>query len=103
MQPKVVLERIANCHFMRQLQVACSQRRLARWFKDEKGSTAVEYALILGLICSVLLTSVRTLGNSSMATFSKVSDALGSASEYATMESTIEAPVAISVPAPTKK
>ncbi|MBL8873972.1 MAG: Flp family type IVb pilin [Planctomycetaceae bacterium] len=103
MQPKVVLARIANSHLMRQLQVACSQRRLAHWFRDEKGSTAVEYALILGLICSVLLTSVRTLGNSSIATFSKVSDALGSASEYATMESSIEAPVAISVPAPIKK
>jgi hypothetical protein len=54
---------------------------------------------MVGLVCSILLTSVRALGNASMATFSQLSRSLESAPEYAPMQSQVAAPVAISVPA----
>lgn len=68
--------------------------RFRRLLSAEDGSTAVEYAIMLGLVCSILLTSVRALGNASMATFSQLSRSLESASEYAPMQSQGAPPVA---------
>lgn len=103
MRTPEMLPRLPESGWMPKPNMVSLQRSLLRCFKQEQGSTAVEYALILGLICSVMLASVRTLGNSSMATLSKVTEALGTASEHATMESSIDGRVGGSVSAPTKK
>lgn len=52
--------------------------RIYRLFRSQSGSTAVEYAVMLGAICSLLLTSVRALGNSSATTFDKITAAISS-------------------------
>jgi|GEM_PF-3340352 Flp pilus assembly pilin Flp len=50
--------------------------------RSESGSTAVEYAVMLGAICSLLLTSVRALGNSSSATFNNLSAAISTSPDF---------------------
>jgi pilus assembly protein Flp/PilA len=37
---------------------------IQRFFRDEKGSTAVEYALIAGLLAVALMVSLTALGDS---------------------------------------
>jgi|GEM_PF-3065602 Flp pilus assembly pilin Flp len=54
-----------------------------QFFRSESGSVAVEYALILGLICGVISASVQTLGNSSVASFRSIDEALRNAPEFA--------------------
>lgn len=98
-----MLPRMPESGLMPKLNLVSLQHSLLRWFKQERGSTTVEYALILGLICSVMLASVQTLGNSSMATLSKVNEALGTASEYSTMESSIDGRDGAPISAPIKK
>jgi Flp pilus assembly pilin Flp len=78
------------------------QRLTQPLLRSERGSAAIEYALILGLVGSVLLTSVSALGNASMATFSKISTALESAREHAPMQGEATAPQSISVAPPSK-
>ena len=36
--------------------------RLRRWVRDDRGATAIEYAIIAGLISCTILVSVQTLG-----------------------------------------
>lgn len=103
MQPWIIPERDREMRSTPTLSAVRTSYRNRYWLKSEDGSTAVEYAVIIGLVCSVLLTSVRALGGASMATFSQLSSALDSAPEYAPMESNVVAPVSVSVPAPTKK
>ncbi|MBN8601951.1 MAG: Flp family type IVb pilin [Planctomycetes bacterium] len=52
--------------------------RTYRLFRSQSGSTAVEYAVMLGAVCSLLLTSVRAIGNSSTTTFDKITAAISS-------------------------
>ena len=52
--------------------VAVAQDRL----KDEKGATAVEYGLMVGLIAVVIIVAVSTLGDQLNALFEDVSDEL---------------------------
>jgi pilus assembly protein Flp/PilA len=49
--------------------VAFAQDRLKR---DEKGATAVEYGLMVGLIAVVIITAVTTLGTDLSALFDKI-------------------------------
>jgi pilus assembly protein Flp/PilA len=44
--------------------------------KQEKGATAVEYGLMVGLIAAVIITTVVLLGNQLNALFTKVATAL---------------------------
>jgi pilus assembly protein Flp/PilA len=53
--------------------VAFAQDRLK---KDEKGATAVEYGLMVGLIAVVIIAAVTLLGNQLDALFTSISDAL---------------------------
>jgi len=53
--------------------VAFAQDRLK---KDEKGATAVEYGLMVGLIAAVIITTVMLLGGQLNTLFTKVTDAL---------------------------
>ncbi len=47
--------------------------------KNEKGATAVEYGLMVGLIAVVIITVVATLGDQLAALFQDVSDELPAA------------------------
>jgi pilus assembly protein Flp/PilA len=53
--------------------VAFAQDRLK---KDEKGATAVEYGLMVGLIAVAIIAAVTMLGDQLEALFEDVSDAL---------------------------
>jgi pilus assembly protein Flp/PilA len=55
--------------------VALAEERL----KSEKGATAVEYGLMVGLIAVVIITVVATLGDQLAALFQDVSDELPAA------------------------
>lgn len=54
------------------------------WFADfgmraneERGATAVEYALMVALIAAVIIVAVRLLGNNANDKFNKVGGAIG--------------------------
>jgi pilus assembly protein Flp/PilA len=47
--------------------------------KQEKGATAVEYGLMVGLIAAVIITTVILLGDQLDALFQQITDALGGA------------------------
>jgi pilus assembly protein Flp/PilA len=53
-------------------------RRLQNFFRREDGPTAVEYAVMVGLIAVVCLAGVRRIGNKSKTTFRNVSKSVGS-------------------------
>ncbi|WP_347060131.1 Flp family type IVb pilin [Blastococcus sp. HT6-30] len=56
--------------------VAVAQNRLER---EEKGATAVEYGLMVGLIAAVIIATVVTLGGQLDALFVKITSKLGAA------------------------
>ena len=56
--------------------VAFAQDRLKR---DEKGATAVEYGLMVGLIAVVIIFAVTTLGEQLNELFTSLTDELGGA------------------------
>ena len=49
---------------------------LAKFTKEESGATAIEYALIAGLISVVVITALTTLGGSLETTFTTISNTL---------------------------
>ena len=51
-------------------------KKLARFFKDESGATAIEYGLIAALIAVAIITGVTSLGSNTQATFSTVAGAI---------------------------
>ncbi|MFD2092071.1 Flp family type IVb pilin [Blastococcus deserti] len=53
--------------------VAFAQDRLKR---EEKGATAVEYGLMVGLIAVVIIAAVTLLGNDLRALFERIAGAL---------------------------
>jgi pilus assembly protein Flp/PilA len=58
--------------------VAFAQTRLRR---DEKGATAVEYGLMVGLIAVVIIAAVVLLGEQLRDLFTSITDELGGAEE----------------------
>ena len=46
-------------------------KKLISFFKDEEGATAVEYALMVGLIALVIIAAVTVLGTSVSGKFSQ--------------------------------
>jgi pilus assembly protein Flp/PilA len=52
--------------------IAASETRL----REEKGATAVEYGLMVGLIAAVIITTVVLLGTQLNALFTKITSAL---------------------------
>lgn len=48
--------------------------KLLRVLKDWSGATAIEYALIAGIICLAIVAGATTLGESANATFTNVND-----------------------------
>jgi pilus assembly protein Flp/PilA len=53
---------------------------IRRFMLEEKGATAIEYALIAGGISIVIVASVHTLGAQLTSTFSNVASVIASAS-----------------------
>ncbi|CUH63677.1 Flp pilus assembly protein, pilin Flp [Thalassovita gelatinovora] len=49
---------------------------LTKFAKEESGATAIEYALIAGLISVVLITALTTLGTDLTSTFTTISNSL---------------------------
>jgi len=47
--------------------------------REEKGATAVEYGLMVGLIAAVIIATVMTLGGQLDALFVKITSKLGAA------------------------
>ena len=54
--------------------------RLADFYRDEDGPTAVEYAVMLALIIVVCLAAIQFIGNSANNTFSSVGSAVNASS-----------------------
>ena len=52
------------------------RRLLARFVVDERGATAIEYALIAGGISIVIITAVTGVGSAVSAKFVQVSDSI---------------------------
>ena len=47
-------------------------KKLIKFFKDEEGATAVEYAIMVSLIAAVIFAIVATLGQQISALFQSV-------------------------------
>ncbi len=47
------------------------------FFKDEKGASAVEYALLVSLIAVVIITAVTTLGTNASTKLNAAATAIG--------------------------
>ena len=50
----------------------------ARWGKDERGASLVEYALLVALIAVVCIVAIQFLGSSASSKLSKVGSSVGS-------------------------
>ena len=48
--------------------------KLIRFFKDEQGATAVEYAIMVALIAAVIILAVTQLGTRTQNAFQNVAD-----------------------------
>jgi pilus assembly protein Flp/PilA len=53
-------------------------QRFVNFLKREDGPTAVEYAVMLALIIVVCITAITALGSNANATFTSVSNTIGS-------------------------
>ena len=51
--------------------------KLIRFFKDEEGATAVEYAIMVALIAIVIIAAVVLVGNRANNVFSTVGNKMG--------------------------
>lgn len=47
------------------------------FLRDEEGASAIEYALLVGLIAVAIVAAVTTLGNNVKGAFTKASNAIG--------------------------
>ena len=67
-----IMESVVRGQLAVQDGIKSAQRRLAR----EDGASAVEYALMVGLIAIVIIAAVTLLGNKLSNTFNKAQNAL---------------------------
>ena len=56
--------------------------KLIRFFKDEEGATAIEYALMLALIAIVIIAAVIYLGEQASETFNNIAETMNRAVNY---------------------
>ncbi len=54
-------------------------KAIRKFFKNNKGATAIEYGLIAALIAVAAITAMTTLGSKLTNTFNKVGNGLGNA------------------------
>ena len=80
--------------------VSRTYNRLRGLAIQQHGSTAVEYALMVGVLAGIMLASIKAVGNSSSATFMQIAQSIGESEEMAPQAAEIQAPTAISISAP---
>jgi len=51
--------------------------KIIRFFKDEQGATAVEYAIMVALIAAVIIAAVRLIGTNTNNVFTNVATEVG--------------------------
>jgi len=56
-----------------------SMRSIAKFLKDESGSNAAEYALIIALVAGVIIAAATTLGTSISGKLSNIAGTISSA------------------------
>ena len=49
--------------------------RLRTWVRDDRGATAIEYAILAGFVSCAIMISVQTLGGNLGLIFTSVADA----------------------------
>ena len=54
-------------------------QKLARFFNDESGATAIEYGLIAALIAVAIITAVTSLGSNAGDTFNRIANEMETA------------------------
>jgi pilus assembly protein Flp/PilA len=64
--------------FEKEQEMTCLTSKVRRFLVSEDGPTAVEYAVMLGLIVVAIVTIVTSLASKVSGTFSTVSSTLGS-------------------------
>lgn len=52
------------------------KRFFARWLRNEEGASALEYALMAGLIAAAIMVTVQSLGGTINSVFKNISDTL---------------------------
>ena len=52
--------------------------KIKRFFKDEEGASAVEYALLVSLIAVVIIGAVSALGTNASTKLQEAADGIGS-------------------------
>ncbi|WKU19609.1 Flp family type IVb pilin [Advenella alkanexedens] len=57
--------------------------QLIKFWKDEEGATAIEYALIAGLIAVVIIAALTTLGNQIGGMFNGIAEKMKTANTEA--------------------
>lgn len=75
--------------------------RFLSFWHENQGGTAVEYALMVGVLSSIMLASIQSLGSASAGTLAQVAqtlEAMEDAREQAPQQMTLEAPAIISIP-----
>ena len=50
-------------------------KTLSKFLHDERGATAIEYAIILGLMTLAIIAAISSVGDATRATFEKVDNA----------------------------
>ncbi|MEE9381132.1 MAG: Flp family type IVb pilin [Hyphomonadaceae bacterium] len=53
------------------------QNQAVKFLKDDRGATAIEYGLILGLMALAIIGAITTTGTSTAGAFDDVSDGFG--------------------------
>jgi pilus assembly protein Flp/PilA len=51
--------------------------RATAWLREQRGATAVEYALMVALIAVVIIAAVTLLGNEASETFDEIGSGVG--------------------------
>lgn len=73
---------------------------LRQFARQQDGNTAVEYAIMVGVLSGIMLASIRAVGNSSAGTFEQIARSMEATRELAPQAAEIEAPRAVSIAAP---
>lgn len=82
------------------LKIDFLRRATSQFVVFDEGNVAVEYALMLGLICGCMMSSVNLLGSATTGTLYKIVKLLEPEPEPPTQGTEEAAPVAISISAP---
>ncbi len=72
-------ERLSDAARGRSPRRLATRLSLKAFLRDQRGTTAIEYGLIIALVFLIIVTSVSVFGNKTSALIIKVSAAIGAA------------------------